>query len=190
MSAKLCPQSAVSCILQKYREEAEYWWAFLSEGGFTSKRTALSSALENGRIRECKMEESKPTPSFWCGEQHNSWLKRERDRGSNAGLTDPHGEAGTGCRKTADIVTMELDIYKTTRPCGNPPIHLGSVHLVSFEIFYLSKFLWTLFKTSKVSSPGPTWKLLSVWWSSSLWVYNSEENFIKVMNSELFLDYE
>lgn len=56
------------------------------------------------------MEESKPTPSFWCGEQHDSWLNRERDRGSNAGLADPRGEAGTGHRETADIVTMELDI--------------------------------------------------------------------------------
>lgn len=45
VSPKLCPQNAVSCFLGKYREEAEYRWALLSEGDFTSKLCSLNAWL-------------------------------------------------------------------------------------------------------------------------------------------------
>lgn len=150
---------------------------------------ALSSALEKGRIRECEMGENKPSPSFWCWEQRNSWLKCERDQASNMARWcswrswDWSRENSRHCHHEAWHITNNQALWK-------PTYIFGEFSLSFFWKFYLSKFLWTLFTTSKVRSPGPIWKLLSAWWSSSLWVYNSEGNFIKVMNSELFLDYE
>lgn len=122
---------------------------------------ALSSALEKGRIRECEMEESKPAPSFWCWEQHKSWLNRESDRGRKAGLADPRGEAGTGQQKNSRHCHHGAWYFTNNQALWKSAYTFREFPLSFFLKFYLSKFLWTLFKTSKVRSPGPTWKLLS-----------------------------